>query len=156
MTRSAVSYRGRLDSLIIRGEKAPAASDIEALSHWARYLCVLTSGFIEVSISEACLEYARANRTDKRVLSYVSKQFDRFQNPNMSRIIQLMSSFDPKWGEQIEVAARGQVKDAVDSVVANRNNIAHGTPVGITVVRIRDYYRDVCKLTDLIDRLCGL
>jgi hypothetical protein len=45
----------------------------------------------------------------------------------------------------------GARKDAVDSVVNNRNRIAHGENVGISYVRIKEYYDRVVEVIELID-----
>ncbi|GAF83742.1 unnamed protein product [marine sediment metagenome] len=74
----------------------------------------------------------------------------------MGKILDLTRAFNPQWANQLEAATEGQLKDAVNSVVANRNQIAHGRDVGITYVRIKNYYEDVVEVVDLIEKMCGL
>ena len=45
-------------------------ADEELLAHWAKYLCVLTSGFIENSLRIMLTFYAK-NRTTPQVSNYV-------------------------------------------------------------------------------------
>lgn len=45
----------------------------------------------------------------------------------------------------------GELKDAVDAVIANRNKIAHGGDVGITYATIRSYYRNAVSTIEIIE-----
>lgn len=56
MSVLGASMKDRLDVMFALAAKQGA--DEEVLSHWARYLCVLTSGFIEVSLKSILSEYA--------------------------------------------------------------------------------------------------
>lgn len=116
---------------------------------------MLTSGLIEVSVTEALAEYSRV-RTETRVRAYVNQQLDWFQNPKMAKIIGLVASFDPAWARDLETKTAGELKDAVDSIVANRNRIAHGEHVGLSFYQLQAYFRSVCRVLDMIDALCGI
>ncbi len=70
----------------------------------------------------------------------------------MRKILELAHLFNPQWESQIKVATDGQLKEAVDSIVANRHKIAHGDDVGITYTRIRDYYLNAVKVVDLLSK----
>jgi NAD-specific glutamate dehydrogenase len=94
--------------------------DAELQAHWARYLCILTSGFIETSVRTIYLQYAE-QKSAPYVASYVESQLSRFQNPRMERIIQLASAFNPRWGDEIRSNMADELKDAIDSIVSLRN-----------------------------------
>ena len=47
----------------------------------------------------------------------------------------------------------GERKDALDSVIANRNSIAHGESVGLTYMRINDYYKRIGEVIDFVDEM---
>lgn len=138
----------RLDSLF---KKITVLSgDIELQSQWARYLCVLVSGFLEASLRIVISEYARKRATDD-VGNYVESQLSEFRNPNMERILKLVRSFNPAWADELEATVEGEIKDAVDSIVSNRNIIAHGDDVGISFSRISDYYKRAVKVIDWLN-----
>jgi hypothetical protein len=68
----------RLDLLF---RKAAALSeDLELQAHFARYLCVLVSGYLEAAISEIYSDYAR-RKGHPNLATYVKRQMKRFQNP---------------------------------------------------------------------------
>jgi len=72
----------------------------------------------------------------------------------MAKILDLAGSFSSDWRAELEAACAGAPKEAIDSIVANRHNIAHGQTVGISLVRIREYYRHAMTVLDLIDDQC--
>lgn len=78
-----------------------------------------------------------------------------FQNPNMQRIGELLRSFDRDWGDQIEVSATDEMKQAVNSIVDNRNRIAHGENVGISFAPLRRYYQNAVDVIELIEHICN-
>jgi hypothetical protein len=45
-------------------------------------------------------------------------------------------------------------KDAIDSIMANRHQIAHGKDVGITVARVKEYLEKVVEIVDFIEVQC--
>jgi len=128
--------------------------DEEVLSHWAKYLCVLTSGFVENALRLILHDYAikHANET---VASYVSARIEGLTNLNNERIVQLLGSFSPTWRDTFLGAARSaEQKDAIDSVVANRHLIAHGRSVGLTLARMKGYYVEISQAVKIIDENC--
>ncbi len=143
--------RQRLDNLFLK--VASIGADIELQSHWARYLCVLVAGFIETSVRSLLSGYVRKNGSPS-VASYVETQLRFFQNPKMERILDLARSFNPDWADRVETATEGELKDSVDSVIANRNQIAHGENVGVTYVTMKRYYENAVKVIEIVERKC--
>lgn len=140
------SLRRRLDDTFRRVSSIQTA-DVEVLSDFARYLCVLVSGYLETVVAELALEHCR-HHCSPTVLAYVDSQLQRFQNPNAERVLQLVGAFDSKWRADLETFIDGERRDAVNSVVALRNQIAHGESVGLTYARIREYYEQIKEVVD--------
>lgn len=152
-TLEAVRYKQRLDNLF--KQISAFSGNIELQAQWARYLCVLVSGFLEISIRSIYGEFAR-KMASPYVANFVKCELGSFQNPKMGKILELTRAFNPQWANQLEAATGGELEAAVDSVVANKNQIAHGRDVGITYVRIKNYYEDVVEVVDLIEKMCDL
>jgi hypothetical protein len=131
------------------------ADDPELQAHWSQYLCILVAAFLETSVRVIYSEYSR-QRAEPNVASFVSRKMRRFQNPNMERILQVAASFNREWASQIRDTASGRLAESVDSIVANRHQIAHGASVGVTISRLRPWYNDVVRLVDLMKSQCGL
>ena len=152
-TLEAVRYRQRLDNLF--SQISAFSGDAELQSQWARYLCVLVSGFLEISICAVYNHFTRQSASP-HVANFVKCQLDSFQNPKMGKIIELTRAFNSEWANELEKQTAGRLKDAVDSIVANRHLIAHGRDVGITYARIKSYYEDTIKVIEIIEKNCGI
>jgi len=146
-----VRYQQRLDDLF---EKVKDIPDFELQSHWARYLCVLVSGYLETSVRAIYSEYSN-KRANRNVANYVSSGLERFQSPKMGNILDLTRAFSLQWAEELENVTEGELKESVDSIVANRHNIAHGRDSGISYARIREYYQNAIKVIELIEKQCS-
>lgn len=152
MNREVLSYKQRLDHLFKRVEAF--SGDEELLVDLTRYLCVIVSGFLEVSARVIYSEYARAKAAEN-VSNYVDKQLRSFQNPNMEKILNLTGAFSVKWRGKLEKATIDVIKGSIDSIVANRNLIAHGRSSGITIGNLKRYYKDAVKLVNIIEKQCN-
>ncbi|MBS0017870.1 MAG: hypothetical protein KFF72_16235 [Arthrospira sp. SH-MAG29] len=148
---TVVRYKQQLDDLFKKISQLP--EDTEMQSHWSRYLCIRVSGFLEVSVRSIYSQYAK-DKASPFVANYIEKQLSGFQNPNMQKILNIAGSFNPEWSDELGKFVQGEIKDAIDSIVVNRNKIAHGDNVGITYVRIKAYYQNAVKLVDMLEKLC--
>lgn len=141
----------RLDSLFERAGRA--ARDPELQSHWARYLCVLVSGFLETSIRTIFASYA-SKRADTKVAGFVTAQLGFLQNAKMGNILELVGKFSAEWARQLEIKTQGKIRAAVNSIVANRHKIAHGEDVSLGLAGLKDYYKSAKELVKLIEQQC--
>jgi hypothetical protein len=145
--REVDRLRKRLDSTFSR---APSAlSEIELQSDFARYLCVLVSGFLECAIVALAVDFAQ-RRSSPEVASFVERQLDRWTNANSEKICTLMGSFDPAWNGRTSSFLDDQRRDGINSVVALRHKIAHGESVGTSLSQIRAYYATVLEVVYFI------
>ncbi len=151
MNADVVRSKQRLDNLF--SKVSSLNYDPELQSHWARYLCVLVSGHLETSIKAIYIDYAKT-KSGPAVANYVASSLQNLYNPNMNRLLNLASSFNPTWGEILKSQTEGQLADQVNTVVNNRNVIAHGGAQGLSFVRMKEYYESVLKVLEIIDKLC--
>lgn len=146
------SNKQELDYLF---EKVTAFSaDTYLQSHWARYLCILVSGFLETSVRIIYREYAK-DKAIPQVANFVEGKLQDFQNPKMEKILQLTGLFSKEWENDLRRETEGELKDAVDSIANNRNQIAHGGSVGISYSQIKSYYDRAIKVIELIENQCS-
>ena len=152
MNVEVLRYRQRLDYLFSKA--ADLNDEPEIQSHWARYLCILVSGYVETSLRHLLVSYSQT-KSHPRVTSFVSSRFRRPRNFSMEEILTLVGSFDPDWRKELEAGLGDEVKDAISGLLTNRNNIAHGRDVGISMSTIKSYYRNASKLLDKLETLCS-
>lgn len=148
--RRVVDRERRLDDLFAR--IGGLEFDPEMQAHWSRYLCVLCSGYLESCLRDIMYEYVRV-RAPEQIRNFVNSKLQDFQNPKYAKIKDLLCMFHVDWGRLLDDAITQEVKDAVDSIVANRHQIAHGSDVGISFTVIRDYYNRSKRLIDEIQKL---
>lgn len=126
----------------------------ELSSHWARYLTIQVSGFMEEALEVIFSEYIDGGSSE-RIANYAKRQiaYGR-KNPKTDKFRSLLETFSPEWACQFEEFVNHEgVKDALDSVMNNRHQIAHGRSVGITIIRIKEYYEKCLKLAEYVEEL---
>lgn len=142
--REVAAMQARLDATFQRVESLSSV-DLEVRSDFARYLCILVSGFVENAVTALTIGYCR-ERSHPTVANYASTQLSRLQNLNSERLTQVVGAFEREWREDFTRFLDGPRKDALASVLGLRNQIAHGESVGVTYVRIREYYLRVKEI----------
>jgi hypothetical protein len=151
--RELQRQRDRLDNLFKKIDVLQGDPELQA--HFARYLCILVSGFLENAIIAIYSTYAR-DKAVPYVANYVESQLGRSPNPNMDRFLQISGAFNPQWRNEIEDKVPLEVKDSINSIVYTRNQIAHGESAGITYITIKNYYSNALKLIDFLRQQCDV
>ncbi|MBI5721278.1 MAG: hypothetical protein HZC37_26710 [Burkholderiales bacterium] len=144
--------QSRLDATFAR---APApSSDLEFQADFAKYLCVLVSGFLENAVAALILDYVE-RRSSPEVTLFVERQLKYWTNPNTDKIVSLLFSFSTEWGHKTGSYLVDARKESLNSLVALRHQIAHGESVGTSLYQVKVYYKTVREvvafLTDMVD-----
>ncbi len=149
--RTEVSrLRRRLDATFSRSPSSSA--DLEVQSDFAKYLCVLVSGFFENAIVALVLDYVE-RRSAPEVAVFVERQLDRWTNPNTEKISTLFGSFNIDWRRALEDYLVDERKDSINSLVALRHKIAHGESVGTSLSQIKAHYKVITEVVDYMANL---
>lgn len=157
MNQHYMERKNHIDSLfkIVDTIQGDEEIDNEIKSCLAKYLCVIVSGFVETSIQNIYSEYTK-KRAQPNVTNYVSRKLTGFQNPKIGKILELSGGFCKSWASELEVLIKNEeIGDSINSLVENRNHIAHGIDIAITYSRIKSYYSNSLKLLKLIDKQCS-
>lgn len=139
----------RLDGVF---ESSKNITDEEVKSHYSRYLCVLTSGYLEESIKIIIRVYV-STKTHPNVLNYVNSSTGNLTNLKSEKLGVFLNSFNNEWREKYELLVTDEEKAAIDSVVANRHQIAHGQNVGVSYVRVNEWYKNVKKVVEKVSSI---
>jgi hypothetical protein len=150
--RDVVRYEDRLDALFA---KTGILQDDELRADWARYLCVLTCGYVEAAVCAIFSEFA-SKKSAPAIARFVHKKLEKFCSPKHGSIIALASVFSVEWAEQLRANTLGEIKDHVDSLVANRHLIAHGRDSNVTIARVSEWFGSAKKLVRALEAQCGL
>lgn len=129
--------------------------DDEVKAHFTRYLCVSTSAFLELSLKRILREYVSAANTDPLVAKFVFHHLDRRSpGPRRDEILQLLGRFSDEWKSEVGIATRGQISGSLTSLVNDRNNIAHGETVNLSLNDLKNHFENAKKVVEIIHRHC--
>ncbi|MGB3479948.1 MAG: HEPN domain-containing protein [bacterium] len=127
-------------------------SNISALekSYLTGYLIVFISGVYEEAI-ETIINEKIAYLNAPYVSQYVQKTIDQwFRNPCCKNITQLLGKFNDSWKEQFKKLPN-QSRTALDSIVNNKNSLAHGSPISVTFQDAVKYFNDSRTIIEVLD-----
>jgi hypothetical protein len=138
--------------LLIKRSSGATAADLELQAHWARYICVLVAGLLENALVDLYSDFVVRN-AQKPVAEYATVQIAKIQNPKTNRFVEVARSFKSSWADDLEkfVELNGR-KEAIDAIMANRHQIAHGKDSGITVARISSYLDKAEEVLEFIEK----
>jgi RiboL-PSP-HEPN len=144
--RQIALLRSRLDGAFARIADIDENA-LEARADFARYLCVLVSGFLEQSMTELFSEHCR-KQSGPRIQSFARWHLERFQNASRPRIIELAARFDGAWAHDLDAYIVDQRAAAIGSIVSERNRISHGQNSSISFVRVSEYRGPIDEVID--------
>ncbi len=148
MTTVRIDSRiAKLDAAFNRAGNLDPTSEVR--SDFAKYLCVLVSGFLERSVESILIEHVRS-RSAKSVLSYVEQTL-RAGNLNTHNLLVLVGRFDADAKERLEQFLDDERRDAINSIYGNRNSIAHGDDVSLTYVRVKGYHEKTREVVRFLE-----
>ena len=151
-TRELVSQLDSLKSLLDRTESA-TGKDIELVGHWGSYLCILTAGFLENAITKVYSEYVH-NAASPEAARFSAEKLEGISNPKAARFLETARSFSPKWADDLEAFLDEdgrRRRNAIDSIMSSRHQIAHGGSVQISVGRVREYLPGCVEVIEFIE-----
>jgi len=144
----------RLDDLIQRTAEA-TDGDLELQAHWAKYLCVLCAGMLEVAVPELYGAYVK-RRASSEVGAFAASALSSVRNPKPVKFLELSARFDTAWKVDLEKFfsedGRG---DAIESIMNHRHLIAHGKDSNITMSALKTYYSKAIKVLEFIEGQCA-
>lgn len=155
MNINITRHKQRLDNLFTEAAKI---TDFRMQGEWAKYLCVLSSGYLENSIRIILDSYISTHSTP--TIQRLNEPFvSNITNCKIGKITKILEQFDPNWGINFttEINAKSkipdEIKDSIDSLVQTRHDIAHGKNVGAGYVRIKAYFEKAEVVVQIINTI---
>lgn len=126
----------------------------ELQGHWGRYACLLSAGYFEIAL-RLVIQKRVENKATPEIQRFVLQGMEAIQNPKAERFCKVIRSFSAEWGDQLDkyFLDNAEVKEAIDSLMANRHLIAHGKPCSISVGRVSGYFKSGDKVIEYLDQL---
>lgn len=148
-TKRLHEITSKLDGIFISSGKI---DDDEIKSHISRYLCVLVSGYLEEAIKIIIRDYS-SNKSHTNISNYINSSTSHITNLKFNNICTFLNQFNSEWKESLDNRVSDAERDAIDSLVANRHLIAHGHDVGVSYVRINDWYKNTKSVVNKINEI---
>jgi len=126
--------------------------DLEVQADFAKYFCILVSGYFENALIALILDVAQ-KRSAPEIARFVEHSLDYWTNPNHEKIIKLLGGFSDEWRKAVEVYLVDEKKASVNSLVSLRNKIAHGESIGTSLGQVKSYYSDIQDVVDFVANL---
>jgi hypothetical protein len=142
--------RARIDRLFVLADNC---DDYETKAELACFAVVLTSGLVESTCRQILFSYT-SKRADRAVLGYVESTLYFFQNPKCTKIGELLKSFDGNIADDFRNDLTEAEAAAIDSIVNNKNNLAHGENPGLGLEVMREYYQLVLSALEKFAKHC--
>ena len=131
--------------------------DDEMRSHFAKYVCVLCSGFLENSIHALYVEYIKRETTSNPIISFSIATLHKIQNPRADKFREIAKSFNAAWEEPLKSFMMVDDRaSAINYIMADRHKIAHGKDSDITLSRIKQHHLKTLEIINYIEGQCGL
>jgi RiboL-PSP-HEPN len=139
----------QLDSII---QRMRHQEDDFIIAQIAQHICVRLSGTLENALKEN-ISRALGPSSHPRAMRYIDHQLGDFQNPRPGKIVDLLAAFDRTWSDQLQTFWEPEVKDAIASIVGQRNIIAHGGSTNVTLVRVQEWFKNVKAFCVFLEQL---
>lgn len=138
----------RIDDVFDRAVRFEGEPDTQA--DYARYLCVLVTGFLEQSVVRVVLDYVNA-LGDPSLSRYVAETLRRPGSMQAQEILRLVGSFNEDWRTQLGQKLTTRHREAIGSVYASRHKIAHGEDVDLAYRQVRGDYDLVLEAIQFLE-----
>ena len=117
------------------------------------YLVVLISGIYEDCVE--CLFNEKASKSqDQQVQNFVKEAVNRlFRNPSYNNIKEILNYFDRSYGQNLDSGIPRAHREAIDSIVNNKNSIAHGSISNATLLDLESWHQKAIVIFEKLDRI---
>ena len=122
----------------------------EIQADYARYLCVLVTGFLEQSVVRVILEYVD-ELGDPSLSRYVAETLRRPGSMQAQEILRLVGNFNENWKTELGEKLTTRHREAIGSVYASRHKIAHGEDVDLAYRQVRGDYVLVLEAIEFLE-----
>ena len=153
MTNQEISRRLQVLNDLVSKTSNACRNDPEILAHWAKYLCILHSGLLETAIQQLFSDFTK-RAASTPVVNHVQLTLSSIQNPKAAKFIEVARSFKKSWGDRLEdFMGQDGRKDAIDSIMHNRHQIAHGRYSGLSMAQLKEYVAKEVAVLEFIEGL---
>jgi len=131
--------RDKLDKLLKLLRSLDPLSEGSQFSAISQCLCVRIAGYMEVGVDSLFEVYIDQHSRDPRLSSIARRYVEQVQSANYSKIRELLSSFDSDWAEEFSHVMPNNIREQLNALFRQRNNVAHGNDTDLDRPRLSEY-----------------
>jgi len=128
-------------------------NDPKIASMLSSYFVVFISGIFEDCVEHLFIE--RVSKIQDNEIENLVKELIaiQFRNPEYGNIKKLVSTLNPKYGENLRSKVNDKNIDGLNSIVTNKNQVAHGEISNATLQDIETYYENALKIFEELENI---
>jgi hypothetical protein len=89
--------------------------------------------------------------SSKPVAMHVKNRMKTFTNIDYKKITTFLDSFNPEWTEIFNEQMSEELISSLNTVISNRNNIAHGNQDSISFGNMKKHYETIKEIIKILD-----
>lgn len=136
----------KLDDLLRRIEKV---EDDELKAHLSKYFCIKISGYLENVVKTLVANYSEG-ASQKPIVNYIQQDLKNITNLSDEKIRKLLMKFSEEWNTNFSNTITEQQIVSLNSIISNRNSIAHGQQDNVSPKVITQYYSDLKAIVQIL------
>lgn len=153
LVKSVAQRQRIIDAVFARANKAKSTKGLEETeADFARHLIILLAGYFEKALAEIVVAYA-SGKAPPPIVSYLDNQLQWLTNVDRERLVRLIGTLDAKWQMQVEVFVVDKREASLNSVIALRNNIAHGGAGSVSLLQVSEYWKSLQEVVQFVNDL---
>ena len=119
--------------------------DDEIKAHMSKYFCIKMSGYLENTIKILVANYS-GKSSPQAISTYVQNSLKTTTNLSEEKLINLLKKFNNDWADCFSKKVNEQQIESLNSIISNRNSIAHGQQDNISYQTIGQYFSDIKQI----------
>lgn len=119
------------------------------------YLVVAIAGIFEDCVEHLFIERASKTKDDEIVSLVKALIGQTFRNPEYEKIKDLLSSLNPTYSGDLRSKIDNKNIDGLNSIVTNKNKVAHGEISNATIQDVKIYYENSKKVFKELEKILG-
>lgn len=136
----------KLDELL---KNINTVTDDELKAHLSKYFCVRISGYLENVLKILVANYSEGS-SPRPVSNYLQNNLKSVTNLSEDKMQKILNKFSEDWSTNFSDRVTEQQILSLNSIISNRNSIAHGQQDNISYKVIGQYYLDLKEIVKIL------
>lgn len=140
-----------------RDEESKIYIDDALKAQFVWYLCVRTAGYVETSVKSIVIEHVEAITSHQPIISFVEDRIRLLPAIRCSDILRLVRLLSEAWWDSLKSSFdddEDELANSLGNLRTNRNDIAHGRDVDLTLQVLQEYFEHAKRVVTLVYESC--